>query len=102
MGKEYRIVVNSYASFSPDGNISDLDIEFLGARADTYIIAHALKENGEVVSAELESNATRPKNVRIPSACKKLGIPYKPVLTFFWEIAAKRTKEMQKLTNDSV
>ena len=91
LGGEYGLVVNTYATFSPGGKISETDVEFLGCHADSYVIAHAIKEKGEVVSSEQENNATRPKNVKIPSVCKKLSVPYKPFAVFIWDIAEKRT-----------
>lgn len=89
LGGEYGVVVNAYASFSPDGIMPESDLEFLGSHADSYVIAHAIKEGGEVVSSERENRATRPKNVQIPNACKKLAVPFKPYTVFIWEIASK-------------
>lgn len=90
LGREYGVVVNSYASFSSDGIMPESDLEFLGNHADSYVIAHAMKEGGEVVSAERENNATRPRNVKIPSVCRRLTVPFKPFTVFIWEIASKR------------
>ena len=54
-----------------------------------------MKEKSAVVSSEQESNATRPKNVKIPSVCRKLFVPYKPFAAFIWEIAEKRTRALK-------
>ena len=94
LGGEYRAVVNAYASFSPDGIMPESDLEFLGNHADSYVIAHAIKEGGEVVSSERENGATRPRNVKIPSACKKIDVPFKPYTVFIWEIASKRASAL--------
>ena len=95
LGKEYRSVVNTYTSFSLDGKIQETDVEFLDSSADPYVIAHAMKESGEVVSSERENNATRPKNVKIPSVCKKLGLPCKHLVVFIWEISEKHANELK-------
>lgn len=94
LGGEYGTVVNAYASFSPDGTMPESDLEFLGSHADSYVIAHAIKEEGEVVSSERENGATRPKNVKIPSVCKKIDVPFKPYTVFIWEIASKRASTL--------
>lgn len=99
LSNEYGIVVNSYASFSPDGVMPETDLEYLGNHADSYVIAHAMKEGGEVVSSEQESNATRPKNVKIPCVCRKLAVPFKPFAVFIWEIASKRTLALAAKNN---
>lgn len=99
LNNEYPIVVNSYASFSPDGVILDTDVEFLGNHADSYVIAHAMKEGGEVVSSEQESNTTKPKEVKIPCVCRKLSVPFKPFAVFIWEIASKRALALAEKNN---
>lgn len=53
---------------------------------DAFVIAHALACGGTVVTYEKESNATSAKNKKIPSICKKLGIPCITLPVFMWRL----------------
>jgi len=64
--------------------LNEADIETLWA--DPYLIAHALAVGGTVVTNEIPSNATAPKNKKIPVVCKTLNVPCLTLPAFMWEL----------------
>lgn len=90
MGNEFAQVVRAYESLCPNYTITENDIEFLGSKADAYLIAHALKEKGFLVSKEVPRNAVAIRNIKIPNVCDVLGIARKPFARFVWELAERK------------
>lgn len=90
MGNEFGQVVKAYESLCPNYEITENDVEFLGSKADAYLIAHALKEGGFLVSREVHRNSTVIKNIKIPNVCDVLGIVCKPFARFVWELAERK------------
>jgi hypothetical protein len=64
--------------------LDEAEIEAL--EADPYLVAHALAAGGAVVTNEIPSNATLPKNKRIPAVCRALGLPCLTLPAFMWEM----------------
>ena len=89
-GEEYPKVIQAYENSLPNG-LSDTDLEWIGERADPYIIAHAIKESGTVVTCEIGRGvATDIKHVKIPTICEKLHVPCIFLPKFIWNIAQKK------------
>ena len=92
---DYVKVIEAYNKQIP-GGLSETDVDWIGERADPYLIGHALHENGTVVTAEMKKGqATTIQNVKIPTICASLNIPYIPLAKFIWHIAQKKLLDVE-------
>lgn len=66
------------------GSLDETVLEKLGA--DPYVIAHAIENQGIVVTREIPNNATAPHNKKVSSICIELNIPYYTFSRFMWEV----------------
>jgi hypothetical protein len=66
------------------GDIDEAALERLGA--DPYVIAHAIKIKGCVITREIPNNATTAHNKKVSSICKELNIPFYTFSRFMWEV----------------
>ena len=82
--EECLIALPKVAQGYGDPLLSEEELEMLGA--DPFIIAHAIVAGGTVVTHEKPTNATIPKNKKIPSVCQALNVPCLTLLTFMWEM----------------
>lgn len=75
------------------GTLTDLDLETIGAKADPYIIAHAIELKATVVTNEIpEPSRTAPRNKKIPDICSVLGVIWVRYPHFIWEMRGLSSK----------
>lgn len=93
--EDYIKVIDAYDKQIPNG-LSETDVEWIGGRADPYIVAHALHEDGTVVTAEVKKGpAVTIQNIKIPTICASLNVPYITLAKFVWHIAQKKLSDIE-------
>lgn len=69
------------------GQLTEIDLEIIGNKADPYVIAHAIELQATVVTNEIpEPGRTAPRNKKIPDICNSLEIPCVRYPHFIWEM----------------
>jgi len=69
------------------GALTEIDLEIIGAKADPYIIAHAIELKAKVVTNEIpEPGRTAPRNKKIPDICSALRVSCVRYPHFIWEM----------------
>lgn len=69
------------------GDLSEIDMEIIGAKADPYVIAHAINLQGTVVTNEIpQPGLTNPRKKKIPDICNTLGVNCIRYPRFIWQM----------------
>jgi len=69
------------------GALTEVDLEIIGAKADPYVIAHAIELKATVVTNEIpEPGRTAPRNKKIPDICSILDVLCVRYPHFIWEM----------------
>ena len=68
------------------GQLSDVDLEILERKADSYVIAHAMILNATVVSCEVSEPYKLGINKKIPDICDALDISFESYAHFLWRM----------------
>ncbi|MDD5288483.1 MAG: DUF4411 family protein [Dehalococcoidales bacterium] len=69
------------------GDLTEIDMDFIGNKADPYVIAHAIDMNATVVTNEIpQPGLTIPRNKKIPDICASLHVNYVRYPHFIWEM----------------
>jgi Domain of unknown function (DUF4411) len=68
------------------GQLSDVDLERLEAKADPYLIAHGLVLKSVVVSSERSEPTRLGINKKIPDICHSLNIDFESYPAFLWRM----------------
>ncbi|MDV2990270.1 MAG: DUF4411 family protein [Dehalogenimonas sp.] len=67
-------------------DLSDVDLELLGGKADPYIISHAIVSKGTVVSCEVSDKRKTGVQKKIPDVCGELNVDFESYTCFVWRM----------------
>jgi|WetSurMetagenome_2_1015567.scaffolds.fasta_scaffold65424_3 hypothetical protein len=72
------------------GQLTELDLEIIGNKADPFLVAHGLVLDGTVVTNEIpEPGRTAPRNKKIPDICSILHVNWTRYPHFLWEMRGR-------------